>query len=217
MKELAADMDAETEFRRRLECVPVPDEMRDLPRDRRGYPIPAIVFRDAGGTPHFTINDAGMSLRALEEDRCPICWGRLTRGRWFVGGPLSALHERGAFGDPPGHRACIGYALQICPYLAAPSYAKRIDDRGLVRRSGLAVAMDPTVVPERPALFVAVMAIGQSVRKGATISIRPKKPYRAIEYWRRGRRLPDDEGAAIAATILGEPLPQPGAPRILRP
>ncbi|MGU3560539.1 hypothetical protein [Methylobacterium radiotolerans] len=210
-------MEEQTGSRHRFACVPLPPEMQALPRDRRGYPIPAVVFRDAAGDPHFTINDIGKSHQAVREDRCPICWGHLTRGRWFVGGPLSALHEHGAFGDPPGHRACITYALQVCPYLAAPNYTKRLDDRGLVERAGIALAMDPTVVPERPALFVAVMAIGQSARLGATTAIRPKKPNRAIEYWQKGRRLPDREGAAIAAAVLAGPLPKIESPRILRP
>lgn len=202
---------------RRFSCVPVPPEMQALPRDRRGFPIPANVFRDNAGAPHFTINDDVKTMQALREDRCAICWGRLTRGRWFVGGPLSALHEHGAFGDPPGHRACITYALQVCPYPAAPSYSKRIDDLTLVERAGIAVAMNPTVVAERPVLFVAAMAIGQTVRWGVTTTIRPRKPYKAVEFWRQGRRLPDCEGAAIAASVLAGPLPNVEARRLLVP
>lgn len=202
---------------RRFACVPVPPEMQALPRDRRGLPIPANVFRDKAGAPHFTINDDVKTMQALREDRCAICWGRLTRGRWFVGGPLSALHEHGAFGDPPGHRACITYALQVCPYLAAPSYTKRIDDLTLVERAGIAVAMNPTVVAERPVVFVAAMAIGQTVRWGVTTTIRPRKPYKAVEFWRQGRRLSDAEGAAIAASVLAGPLPNVGARRLLVP
>ena len=47
------------------------------------------------------------------------------------------MHENGAFADPPGHRACVTYALQVCPYLAAPSYAKRIDGETLIDRAGI--------------------------------------------------------------------------------
>lgn len=208
-------MTTTSEPRRRFECVPVPAEMQHLPRDRRGFPIPEIVFRDHAGLPHFTINDTAKSIQALAEERCPICWGKLTRGRWFVGGPLSALHENGAFADPPGHRACVTYALQVCPYLAAPSYAKRIDGETLIDRAGIAVALDPTVVAARPEIFVAVMAVGQSVRWGMNPTIRPKRPYRAIEYWRHGVRLADAEGERISAAILSAPLPSSAQPRVL--
>lgn len=211
------EMVATTEARSRFACVPIPLEMQALPRDRRGFPIPANVFRDRAGAPHFTINDDEKTAQALQEDRCPICWGRLTRGRWFVGGPLSALHENGAFADPPGHRACVAYALQVCPYLAAQNYAKRIDDLTLVERAGIAVAMNSTVVPERPAVFVAAMATGQTVRWGLQPTIRPRKPYKAIEFWSQGRRLPDAEGAAIAASVVGGPLPNVRPRRLLIP
>lgn len=37
--------------------VPLPERMRGLPRDPRGYPIPANILRDANGVYHFIIND----------------------------------------------------------------------------------------------------------------------------------------------------------------
>ena len=37
--------------------IAVPERMKHLDRDHRGYPIPYIVFRDSDNKPHFTIND----------------------------------------------------------------------------------------------------------------------------------------------------------------
>src|SRR5215472_13925800 len=96
----------------------VPSRMAHLPLDPRGYPIPANVYRDAQGRPHFTINDDRKRLEQLRRDACPICDQSLYIGRWFVGGPLSAFHPNGAYIDLPMHHECATYALQVCPYLA---------------------------------------------------------------------------------------------------
>jgi len=32
--------------------------------------------------------------------------------------------------------------------------------------------------------------------------VKPQQPYRKIEYWRAGERVPDDEGYVITAEVL---------------
>jgi hypothetical protein len=187
--------------------VPLPALMRDLERDARGLPIPYIVQRDNDGKPHFTINDAGKGMQALAKDLCPICGNKLFRGRWFVGGPLSAFHPDGCYFDTPMHADCMRYALRVCPYLAAPKYVHRLD--GLTADpnnfpEGVVGFQDNTVIPDRPEIFVAVMAIGQEFTGGATASrpyLKPKKVVR-YEYWLKGERLPEDEGFAISQRVL---------------
>lgn len=144
--------------------IPVPARMAKLKKDRRGYPIPAMVVVDDDGRPHFQINDERIRQKMIAEDRCPICAGKLARGRWFVGGPLSAFSSRGLFIDPPTHDECAHYALRVCPYLAAPNYGREIGARTLEGKTveGIsAISVDPTVLAGRPATFVAVMAVGQ--------------------------------------------------------
>jgi len=168
--------------------APVPQRMRYLPRDRRGLPIPFIVFRDTDGDPHFTISDAERRALVLKHDRCGICNHRLSRGRWFVGGPRSAFHERGAFLDPPMHHDCAEFALQVCPYLAAPSYSKLIDGKTLAAdKAGAAIVLDANVDNTRPDFFVAVMTLGQRIWPGGYIV--PKRPFRRIEVWKDGERI----------------------------
>jgi len=75
--------------------VPIPERMRHLPRDGRGYPIPATVCRHSTGTAHFTINDEHKRQAIIGRDCCPICGGKLLRARKFVAGPPSAFHECG--------------------------------------------------------------------------------------------------------------------------
>lgn len=167
--------------------VQIPTRLARLPRDPRGYVIPANVYRDAEGVPHFTINDDRKRAAQLAHDLCPMCDQPLFRGRWFVGGPLSAFDANGAYVDLPAHHECAAYALQVCPYLALASYRKRIDARTLRddQRDAM-IFVDPTMMPDRPALFVCAMAVGQEVTPRGYVV--PRRPFRRVEYWRCGER-----------------------------
>jgi|SRR5215475_6720162 len=179
--------------------IPIPERMRHLDRDHRGYPIFAMAFRDRDGRPHFTINDDLLRHQMLVEERCSLCGTKLFRGRWFVGGPSSALHPRGAYVDPPMHDECVHYALRVCPYLATPGYNKLIENRKVLPESGAVFARHENVGPIQPSLFVAVLARGQTVlSEGLGEYIKPKRPYMRMEYWRHGQRLDDAEGERIA-------------------
>lgn len=184
--------------------VPIPDRMRDLRRDKRGYPIPANVLIDNEGNPHFTINDHTIRRKHIKEQLCAICGKKLLRGRWSVGGPASSLTEDGVFYDSPLHYECARYALQVCPYLAMPKYAKRIDARTLDPSkldNHAPIFVDPTQIENRPPVFVMVMHVGETYsydRMGEVKYIKPKRPHRRYEFWADGVQLPDDEGMKIA-------------------
>jgi hypothetical protein len=183
-----------------IDDVPIPDEMAKLDRDPRGYPIPWMAYRDEYGRAHFQINDDKHRAEALRLNLCSICGGKLQRGRWFVGGPLSAFHPLGAFIDPPIHHACMRYAVQVCPFLAAPNYAKRVDAKTLNKNDSKMLLFDPTIIARRPSFFCAVMAIGQKLTGNLmSPNIVPQRPYRRVEYWRHGVRLSDNEGEALLA------------------
>jgi hypothetical protein len=148
---------------------------------------------------------------------CAICGKKLTRGRWFVGGPLSAFHAEGCYIDTPLHGDCARYALQVCPYLAAPKYSGRLDDAKIdaAELPDTLVMIDPTVLPERPDVFVAVMATGQTIkRNNGQIYVRPRRPYKNVEYWRFGQQLPFEEGEVIKARALGNFVQD--APKLLQ-
>jgi len=184
--------------------VPLPKRMRALAKDHRGYPVPFIVLRDLDGKPHFVANDGERIRRALRENRCAICGSRLERLRWWVGGPLSAFHPDGAYIDTALHHACMTYALQVCPYLAAPGYLGRIDDR-LIDKDRLpadkGMLIDHTQIPGRPVLFVAVAAIRATVSWDPVPPVtKPKRPYLAVEYWRHGKQLSGEVGRALIHT-----------------
>ncbi len=188
----------------RWQDVPVPDLMKHLLRDKRGYPIPANVEVDPDGTPHFAINPVSVRERLLREDRCSICGGKLLRGRWMVGGPASAFHPNGAYQDPPVHHECGRYALQVCPYLAMPSYTKPVETKTLRQRTvpSISITFDPTLIKNRPDPFVMVMYVGQTYtrdRLGHIATIKPKRPHRQYEFWSDGQQLGEQEGLESVA------------------
>ena len=183
-------------------AVPIPKRMAHLALDRRGFPIPPSVYIDTNGRPHFTINDEPKRQALIATDRCPLCGGKLLRGRWFVGGPQSAFHIHGAYIDPPMHNECAHYALQVCPYLAAPNYDKRIDDKTLPP-GDTPLLIDPTMIPERPDYFVAVMTTNQKSiinSIGMVQYLKPLRPYSRIEFWRHGEHVGEQD--VVETTIL---------------
>jgi hypothetical protein len=192
--------------------VPIPERMRSLPLDPRGFPIFVMAYRDKTGRAHFTINDENERMRLLKEDRCSICGEKLLRGRWFIGGEKSAFHAQGAYIDPPTHAECSHYALRVCPYLAAPVFAKLIKG-GTIAANDHTMLIDQTAVVSpstadevRPTLFVAVMARGQrTITTPAGFLMKPRRPYIAVEYWQHGQQLARDVGEAMCRQAGVEP------------
>lgn len=177
--------------------VPLPERMRKLDRDPRGYPIPFIVLRDNEGRAHFTINDTAKVQITLRRDLCAICGQKLLRGRWYVGGPGSAFHPDGAYIDGPLHFECAQYALQVCPYLAAPKYAGRLDMKTVdpAKLPGTAMFMDQTLDPRRPEVFVAVMATGHTQTENGYLQ--PKRPYMRAQIWQEGKLIEELDREAV--------------------
>lgn len=187
--------------------VPIPERMQTLPKDARGYPIPFNVFRDDVGAPHFAINDHAKAMECITRRLCPICGGPHTRTAWMAGGPLSAFHPHGSYFDQPMHEECVKYAIVVCPYLAMPKYAKRIDTKTLNPEhvSEHRVFADLTQMPDRPDPFVLVETQGVEVQASkqhrATVHLRPVRPYLSVEFWSKGARISYAEACSLTPSI----------------
>jgi len=166
--------------------------------------IPWNVLIGVGGAPIFTCNDERKHWTALTFELCPLCGEANGREMWFVGGPRSAFDPDGWYIDLPSHQECAEFALQTCPYLAAPRYEGRIDLPDPSKVAGHAVFIDETLIPERPSLFVAVACTRiEFTRAGPRLPyVRPVKPWLGIQYWRQGERLSDAEGERLVQSIL---------------
>jgi hypothetical protein len=205
--------------------VPIPPRMQHLPLDPRGYPIPHVVMISKDGSANFIINDSKAVQRCAAEHLCHVCGGPLEAPLCFVGGPRSAFHSLGAFFDGPMHRECATYALQVCPYLALPSYGRnqrtseKHVERAQAKDKKLRVVIDPNVMTPKPQLFVLVMAsrcdaLVQGSGKKVLIHYRPHKPYIGCEFWRDGKMLDHAEGRSLSAAVMREPLPQREGERV---
>ena len=212
--------------------VPIPPSLAHLPLDTRGYPIFEMIVRDASGKAHFAVNDELKRQKIIKEERCSLCGKPLLRARWLVGGPLSSFTENGAYLDPPMHHECMTYALKVCPYLAAPRWSSQ--GIGLAAVTGAdfdgkrpAFREDEQSIKRRPDVFVAVKYVGQHYVKGdvnpvtagrtdipenhplrqiGVLYIKPKLPYREIEFWRQGEKITREEGALLASQSMNTDL-----------
>jgi hypothetical protein len=177
----------------RFDPATIPARMLKLERDKRGYPIPFIVWRDTDGKPHFTINDAEVVMAVITGGLCSICGSKLGDNIWMIGGPKSAFHEHGAYIDPPVHKDCGTFALKTCPYIALPSYTGRIDDKTVdpTKVGAHQLFEDRTMIPERPPLFVfaKTRAIQISIPQPGSHYVHPRRPWLAVEYWQDGHQI----------------------------
>jgi len=185
--------------------VPIPFNLSKNDRDRRGFPIPFIVYRDTRGVPHFTIDDVGKLDLVLSKKLCGLCGKPLKVGQiWLVGGPVSSFLENGMFTTPHAHEECARYAIQVCPFLAAPNYSKLIEDKTIKPESVHDTARfnNDQITPPRPLFFVLARTSGIKLFDPQDGSgkkyIVPRRPWKAVEFWQNGKRIAHREAEKIA-------------------
>ena len=187
-----------------MKDVPIPPDLQDNDRDRRGLPIPYVVYRDVNGAPHFSVNNTAVVDEVLEKRLCGLCGKPLTPGQiWLVGGPGSSFLDDGMYIDPFLHEDCGRYAVQVCPFLAVKSYA-RVEGRTL--KAGDIhddlYLHDNQIAPPRPPFFALTRTAGFSLVDPADGSgqkyILPARPWLAIEFWRNGAQITQTEAEDIA-------------------
>lgn len=181
--------------------IELPKRMRTLERDERGYPIPFVVLRGKSGTPYFTINDTPSVRKCATKSLCAICGKRQDAAVWFVGGSRCFLHEHGAFVDPPLHLECAEFALQTCPFLAAPRYLKRIDMKKLRPGDvpdGMGFERVPHMLPAQPERFgLGACRAVRTTESGLFVV----DSWDYVEFWRNGARVDAPNSATVADLV----------------
>ena len=187
-----------------MNAVPIPASLQDNDRDRRGLPIPFVVYRDVKGAPHFSVNDTAAVDEVLEKKLCGLCGKPLLPGQiWFAGGPGSSFMADGMYIDPFMHEDCGRYAMQVCPFLAAPNY-RRVEGRTLKAEDVHASVevYDNQIAPPRPVLFAFARTAGFSLVDAPDGSgqkyILPDRPWAEIEFWQNGEQVTQAEAETIA-------------------
>jgi hypothetical protein len=105
-----------TELRRGL--PPLPDLIKHLPIDERGYPVPWFVCRVEGKW-DFRFADAAKRVRAVKRRVCWICGVGIGADLAFVIGPMCAVNRNTS--EPACHRACAEFAVRACPFIVRPA------------------------------------------------------------------------------------------------
>lgn len=166
--------------------VPIPPKLGLRPRDARGYPIPAGVVIDANGRPDFKTTDLSKWVFLVKHQRCGLCGEPLGRHKAFIGGPKS--HESRLFTDLAMHRDCARYAVQVCPYLAAPRFKY---SEQLAQHDGYIVSKTDIVSTTRPDKFCVAITTGYRVRVAPdNTPVLEAEPWHSTEWWCQGALLP---------------------------
>lgn len=101
--------------------LPLPERMKSLPVDRRGFPVPKFV-QWIDGAPDFRVIDTAHMARCVRHRRCWLCGEPLGGTFVFVIGPMCCLNRVNS--EPPSHYECARFAAVACPFLSQP-LAKR--------------------------------------------------------------------------------------------
>lgn len=179
---------------RDLSEIPMPHRIASLPKDERGYPIPVTVALDANGKPDFRVVGMEATQRCFDLRLCAICGEPLGKHVAFVGGPRSVIAH--LFHDLWMHAECAKYALQVCPFLAAPKFAYA---RAEPQLEGMQVQVLESASTDRPVVFgMGVTDKGaRQVRNGNDLVIQAG-PFHTVQWWARGQEVAPAEAAELA-------------------
>jgi hypothetical protein len=174
-----------TELAAAIRDIPLPESMRSLPVDGRGFPVPWFV-EWTDGVPDFRVIDWRKLRAAVREHRCWVCGGKLGRLKVSPIGPMCVVNRVSA--EPPSHPQCARYSARACPFLANPRM--RRNERDLPEEKfvpGLMVERNPGVTALWSSLRyskpvdVSDMPIGNG---GVLFQLGPLEH---VEWWAHGR------------------------------
>jgi hypothetical protein len=136
------------------------------------------------GAANFTVIDQEKSSRMFHYGKCGICGSAMGRFRALVGGAKSM--QFGLFTDIPMHVECAEYALAVCPFLAAPSFAYRRAQSKLE----VEVRVSEAVSTERPKIFgLGVTKQKPFLTKNGDEWVIKAPSWERVEWWQNGARI----------------------------
>lgn len=169
-----------------LAGLAMPDRVKALPIDDRGYPVPWFVAEIAPGHWDFRVIGPGKLRAAVTKQLCWICGQRLGRNLAFVIGPMCSVNRITA--EPPSHLECARFAAVACPFLANP--AMRRNERNLPEER-----LDPPGrhSPDNPGAMVLWVTDHYKPRRDGIMDIGPPS---LVEWYARGRLATRAEASA---------------------
>lgn len=133
-----------TEYHVSLKDLAIPDRIKRLPVDHRGFPVPKFVAWPNGQADHRVMN-ADRLAPSVKDRRCWICGDKLGRYYCSVIGCMCAVNR--VISEPPSHLECAEFSVKACPFLARP-HAHRRDTNmpeGHKEPAGFHLARNPGV------------------------------------------------------------------------
>jgi hypothetical protein len=114
-----------TQLNEKIRILEMPDRMKRLRIDERGFPVPWFVpYVD--GKPEFRAFDDEKFGIAVRHRRCWLCGEQLGVHLTFVLGPMCMVNRTN--GEPPCHYDCAHYSVQACPFLSQPRMRRNEKD-----------------------------------------------------------------------------------------
>ncbi len=100
----------------------MPERIRSLPRNAKGFPIPYFA-EEVDGERDFRVVSIVKMAHAVRNDLCWVCGARLGIYKAFVIGPMCGINR--TISDPPSHRDCAVFSAKNCPFLSSPLAKRR--------------------------------------------------------------------------------------------
>jgi len=173
-----------------------PENIRRLPIDARGFPIPHFVAV-VNGKPDHRVVDPSKLEPAVRGSLCWICGEPLGEDRAFVMGPTSAFTR--VTSEPASHWSCGCFAASGCPFLTQPRMKR--NHKGL---ESVELAAPANMLHHNPGLAVvwATSTFTQSLHAdGRTWIFRLGQPTR-VAWFKEGRAASRREVvASIESTV----------------
>jgi hypothetical protein len=169
----------------------MPDRMKLLKRDERGFPVPWFVHWE-NDKPDFRVISPGKLGMAYRNGRCWICGGQMGMHRIYVIGPMCVVNRTTS--EPASHRDCAEFAAKACPFLTKPRMRRNEKDLPenrsvpgihLDRNPGCVALYETRTVKTEGGLF----KLGEPTR---------------IDWWAEGRQATRDE--VLASIDSGYPI-----------
>lgn len=126
----------------------LPERMRSLPIDDRGFVVPWFVAW-IDGKPEFRGMDAGKWSAAVREKLCWVCGQKLGKYLCFAIGPMCGVNRTTS--EPPCHLECARWSAKNCPFLSRPKMTRREDEallehsKGKIGTGGFGIKRNPGV------------------------------------------------------------------------
>jgi hypothetical protein len=173
---------------RHWKSILIPEMMKDLAKDARGYPIPYISVINKDGTPDFKKNDDVKAIMVLAQRRCTICGKKLYKDIWMIGAAISVFRNMGAFIDSFVHEDCGRYSLQVCPFLSTTTY----------QLSGKESEFKEGVSNRSPFMvFIKITDFEITAGKYSYRYVFPTGPILCTEYWAEGERISEEQARML--------------------